>query len=134
METSNFKNFVFSCSHCSCTIFVFISYSLFQQKEKSVQPSKDCLLLLQKHKNMEMKQKLTTPFKTKSFKTIEIWCKEKKKHPDTKSISEYLEKNDTTDILENQVGEHLNQIINLNLIFSKKMKMDLGLDSFYKTT
>ena len=59
-------------------------------------------------------------------------CKEKKKCPNTKSISEYLKKNELTDISEKQVEEYPNQMINLNLIFNKKM--DQGLDSFYKTT
>ena len=59
--------------------------------------------------------------------------KEKKKRADTKSIFEYLKKNDeTTDISENQVEEYLNQMIKLNLIFNKKT--DQGLDSLYKTT
>ena len=58
--------------------------------------------------------------------------KEKKKRPDTKSIFEYLKKNDEiADISENQVEEYLNQMIKLNLIFDKKT--DQGLDSFYKT-
>ena len=47
--------------------------------------------------------------------------KEKKKRPDTKSIFEYLKKNDEiADISENQVEEYLNQMIKLNLIFNKK--------------
>ena len=59
--------------------------------------------------------------------------KEKKKRPDTKSIFEYLKKNDEiADILENQVEEYLNQMIKLNLISNKKT--DQGLGSFYKTT
>ena len=59
--------------------------------------------------------------------------KEKKKRPNTKSIFEYLKKNDEiADISENQVEEYLNQMIKLNLIFNKKT--DQGLDSFYKTT
>ena len=59
--------------------------------------------------------------------------KEKKKRPDTKSIFEYLKKNDEiADISENQVEEYLNQMIKLNLIFNKKTNQ--GLDSFYKTT
>ena len=58
--------------------------------------------------------------------------KEKKKRPDTKSLFEYLKKNEKTDISENQVEEYLNQMINLNLVFNKKT--DQGLDSFYKTT
>ena len=58
--------------------------------------------------------------------------KEKKKRPDTKSIFEYLKKNETTDISENQVEEYLNQMINLNLTFDKKT--DQGLVLFYKTT
>ena len=76
---------------------------------------------------------MTTPFKTKIFTAIEILRKEKKKRADTKSIFEYLKKNDeTTDISENQVEEYLNQMIKLNLIFNKKT--DQGLDSLYKTT
>ena len=68
----------------------------------------------------ELKE-LTTPLKTKNFTAIEILRKEKKKRPDTKSIFEYLKKNDeTTDISENQVEEYLNQMIKLNLIFNKK--------------
>ena len=59
-------------------------------------------------------------------------CNEKKKRPDTKSVFEYLKKNETTDILENQVEEYLNQMINLKLIFNKKT--DQGLYSFCKTT
>ena len=83
-----------------------------------------------KHGN-ELK-KLTTPFKTKIYTAIEILRKEKKKRPDTKSIFEYLKKNDEiADISENQVEEYLNQMIKLNLIFNKKT--DQGLDSFYKT-
>ena len=57
--------------------------------------------------------------------------KENKKCPDTKSLFEYLQKNETTDMWENQV-KYLNQMINLNLIFNKKA--DQGLDLFYKTT
>ena len=84
-----------------------------------------------KHEN-ELKE-LTTPFKTKFFTTVEILRKERKKRLDTKStLFEYLKKNETTDISENQVEECLNQMINLNLIFNKKT--DQGLDSFYKTT
>ena len=84
-----------------------------------------------KHGN-ELKE-LTTPFKTKIYTAIEILRKEKKKRPDTKSIFEYLKKNDEiADISENQVEEYLNQMIKLNLIFNKKT--DQGLDSFYKTT
>ena len=80
----------------------------------------------------ELKE-LRTPFKTKNFTAIEILRKEKKKRPDTKSIFEYLKKNDeTTDISENQVEEYLNRMIKLNLIFNKKTNQ--GLDSFYKTT
>ena len=79
------------------------------EKDTSV----DCLLL-QKHRNMD-----------------EILCREKKKRPDTKSIFEYLKKNELTDTSEKQV-EYPNQMINLNLIFNKKI--DQGLDSFYKTT
>ena len=76
---------------------------------------------------------MTTPFKTKIFTAIEILRKEKKKRADTKSIFEYLKKNDeTTDISENQVEEYLNRMIKLNLIFNKKTNQ--GLDSFYKTT
>ena len=75
---------------------------------------------------------LTTPFKTKIYTAIEILRKEKKKRPDTKSIFEYLKKNDeTANISENQVEEYLNQMIKLNLIFNKKT--DQGLDLFYKT-
>ena len=78
-------------------------------------------------------KELTTPFKTKIYTTIEILRKEKKKLPDTKSIFEYLKKNDEIDeISENQVEEYLNQMIKLNLIFNKKT--DQGLDSLYKTT
>ena len=76
-------------------------------------------------------KELTTPCKTKIFTVIEILRKEKKKRPDAKSIFEYFKKNKTTDISENHV-EHLNQMVNLNLIFNKKT--DHGLDSFYKTT
>ena len=66
-------------------------------------------------------KELTTPFKTKIYTAIEILRKEKKKCPDTKSIFEYLKKNDeTTDISQNLVEEHLNQMIQLNLIFNKK--------------
>ena len=84
-----------------------------------------------KHGN-ELKE-VITPFKTKNFTAIEILRKEKKKRPDTKSIFEYLKKNDeTTDISENQVEEYLNRMIKLNLIFNKKTNQ--GLDSFYKTT
>ena len=83
-----------------------------------------------KHGN-ELKQ-LTTPFTTKYFTAIEILRKEKKKRRDTKSIFEYLKKNETTDISEIQVEEYLNEMITLNLIFNKKT--DEGLDSFYKTT
>ena len=78
-----------------------------------------------KHEN-ELKE-LTTPFKTKTFKAIEILRKEKKT-----SVLEYIKKKETTDISENQVEEHLNEMINLNPIFNKKTKQ--GLDSFYKTT
>ena len=84
-----------------------------------------------KHAN-ELKE-LTTPFKTKISTRTEILRKEKKKRPDTKSIFEYLKKNDeTNDISENQVEEYLSQIIKLNPIFDKKT--DQVLDSFYKTT
>ena len=70
-----------------------------------------------KHGN-ELKQ-LTAPFTTiEIFTVIEILRKEKKKRPDKKSIFEYLKKNETTDISENQVEKHLNQMINLNLIFN----------------
>ena len=73
------------------------------------------------------------PFTTiEIFTAIKILRKEKKKRPDTKSIFEYLKKNETTDISENEVQKYLNQMINLNLIFNKKT--DQGLDSFYKTT
>ena len=59
--------------------------------------------------------------------------KEKRKRPDTKSIFEYLKKNDEiADIPENQEAEYLNQMIKLNLIFHKKIYQ--GLDSSYKTT
>ena len=75
---------------------------------------------------------MTTPFKTKVFTAIEIFRKEKKERPDTKSLFEYLKKNERTDISENQVEEYLNQMINLDLVFNKKT--DQGLDSFYKTT
>ena len=51
---------------------------------------------------------LTTPFKTKIFTAIETLRKEKKKRLDTKSIFEFLKKNETTEILENQVEEYLN--------------------------
>ena len=68
-----------------------------------------------------------SPFKTKFFTAIEILCQEKKKHLDTKSIFEYLKKNETNDI-----SEYLNQMINLNIIFNKKI--DQILDSFYKLT
>ena len=77
----------------------------------------------------ELKE-LTTPFKGKNFTAIEVLRKEKKKRPDTKSIFEYLKKNETTDILENQVEEYLNQMIDLNLICNKKTDQVLG--SFYK--
>ena len=70
---------------------------------------------IRKHGN-ELKE-LTTPFKPKFFTAIGILRKEKKKRPDTKSIFEYLKKNETTDISENQVEEYLNEMINLNLIF-----------------
>ena len=83
----------------------------------------------QKHGN---EPKGLTTFNTKIFTAIEILCKEKKKCPDTKSIFEYLKKNELTDISEKQVEEYPNQMINLNLIFNKKM--DQGSDSFYKTT
>ena len=84
-----------------------------------------------KHGN-ELKE-LTTPFKTKIYTATEILRKEKKKRPNTKSIFEYLKKNDEiADISENQVEEYLNQMIKLNLIFNKKT--DQGLDSLYKTT
>ena len=84
-----------------------------------------------KHVN-ELKE-LTTPFKTKTYTAIKILCKEKKKPPDTKSIFEFLKKNDEiAEVSENQVEEHLNQMTKLNLIFNKKT--DQGLDSFYKTT
>ena len=64
---------------------------------------------------------MTTPFKTKIYTAIEILRKEKKKRPNTKSIFEYLKKNDEiADISENQVEEYLNQMIKLNLIFNKK--------------
>ena len=80
-----------------------------------------------KHEN-ELKE-LTSPFKTNIYTAIEILRKEKRKRPDTKSIFEYLKKNDEiADISENQVQEYLNQ----KLIFNKKT--DQGLDSFYKTT
>ena len=82
----------------------------------------------QKHGN---ESKELTTFNTKIFTAIEILCKEKK-CPDTKPIFEYLKKNELTDISEKQVEEYPNQMINLNLIFNKKM--DQGLDSFYKTT
>ena len=49
-----------------------------------------------KHGN-ELKE-LTTPFKTKFFTVIEILRQEKKKRPGTKSIFEYLKKNETTDM------------------------------------
>ena len=76
---------------------------------------------------------MTTPFKTKFFTAIEILRKEKKKRADTKSIFEYLKKNDeTTGISENQVEEYLNQMINLTVIFNKKTNQ--GLASLYKTT
>ena len=59
--------------------------------------------------------------------------KENKKRLDTRSISEYLKKNDeTAGISENQVEKYPNQMIKLNLIFNKKA--DQRLDSFYKTT
>ena len=83
-----------------------------------------------KHRN-ELKE-LTTPLKGKIFTAMEVLRKEKKKRSDTKSIFEYLKKNETTDILENQVEEYLNQMINLNLICNKKTDQVLG--SFYKTT
>ena len=44
---------------------------------------------------------------------------------------ECLKKNETTDILENQLEEYLSQMVILNLIFNKKKNQ--GLDSFYKT-
>ena len=76
---------------------------------------------------------MTTPFKAKIYTAIEILRKKKRKRPDTKSIFEYLKKNDEiADSSENQVEEYLNQMIKLNLIFNKKA--DQGLDSFYKTT
>ena len=62
----------------------------------------------------------TTPFKTHVFARIEVLRKEKKKHPNTKSISEYLKKNETSDISGNEIEEYLNQIIDLNLFFNKK--------------
>ena len=74
---------------------------------------------------------MTAPFKTKLFTAIEILGKEKK-HRDTKSIFEYLQKNIRTNILKNQVEENINQMINLNLIFNKQR--DQGLDLFYRTT
>ena len=50
-----------------------------------------------------------TPFKTKIYTAIKILCKEKKKHPDTKSIFDYIKKNDEiTSISENQVEDYLN--------------------------
>ena len=48
-------------------------------------------------------KELTTLFKTKTFTAIEILRKEKKKRPDTKSVFEYLKKNETTDISETQI-------------------------------
>ena len=48
-------------------------------------------------------KELTTPFKTKKFTVIEILRKENKKGPNTKSIFEYLKKNETNDVLENQL-------------------------------
>ena len=78
-------------------------------------------------------KELTTPFKTKIYTAIEILRKEKKKRLDTKSIFEYLKKNDEiADISENQVEEYLNQMIKSNVIFIKKT--DQGLNSSYKTT
>ena len=82
----------------------------------------------QKHGN-ELKE-LTT-FKTNIFRATEILHKEKKKCPSAKSISEYIKKNERTDISEKQVGEYFGQMINLNLIFNKKTNQEL--DQFYKT-
>ena len=87
--------------------------------------------LKNKQKNNYELKELTT-FKIKIFTAIEILHKEKKKCPDAKSIFEYLKKNETNDISEKQVEQYLNQMINLNLIFHKKMNQ--GLDPFYKTT
>ena len=76
---------------------------------------------------------MTTPFKAKIYTAIEILSKKKRKRPDTKSIFEYLKKNDEiADSSENQVEEYLNQMIKLNLIVNKKTGQRL--DSFYKTT
>ena len=59
-----------------------------------------------KHGN-ELKE--LTIFNKKIFTAIEILCKEKE-CLNTKSIFEYLKKNELTDISEKQVEEYLNQI------------------------
>ena len=71
----------------------------------------------QTHGN-ELKE-LTT-FKTNIFTATEMLHKEKKKCPNSKSIFEFIKKNETTDISEKQAEEYLNQMINLNLIFNNK--------------
>ena len=43
-------------------------------------------------------KEMTTPYKTKIFTAIKILRKEKKKRTDTKSLSEYFKKNETTAI------------------------------------
>ena len=48
-------------------------------------------------------RELISLVKTKIFTAVEILCKEKK-HLDTKSIFEYLKKNETADIFENQLN------------------------------
>ena len=100
------------------------------EKDTSVAFQRLCITPeTQKHGN-ELKE-LTT-FKTKIFTATEILHKEKRKCPKAKSVFEYIKKNETTDILEKQVEEYLNQMINLNLIFNKKTNQRL--DPFYKTT
>ena len=73
-----------------------------QSREKYISVAFQRLSITLETRNHGNKLKgLTTPFTTKMFTAIEILRKEKKKRPDTKSIFEYLKKNDTNDISEN---------------------------------
>ena len=66
------------------------------------------------------------------FQAIDIIRNKKRKRPDTKSLFEFIKKNDNSNITESQLNDSIDKLIELKLIYNKKT--DQGLDSFYKTT
>ena len=66
------------------------------------------------------------------FQATDIIRNKKRKRPDTKSLFEFIKKNDNSNITESQLKDSIDKLIELKLIYNKKT--DQGLDSFYKTT